>query len=62
MEDSLNAQIDQINQRLSNIEKSIEVLMRQTKAANSLRDIVYVKGTGGSLGEIAPQIKSIVQR
>jgi len=62
MEDSLNAQIEQINQRLSNIEKSIEILMRQTKAANSLRDIVYVRGTSGTIGDIAPQIKSIVQR
>lgn len=62
MEDSLNAQIEQINQRLSNIEKSIEILMRQTKAANSLRDVVYVRGTSGTIGDIAPQIKSIVQR
>lgn len=62
MEESLNAQIEQINQRLSNIEKSIEVLMRQTKAANSLRDVVYVRGTSGTIGDIAPQIKSIVQR
>ena len=62
MEDSLNAQIEQINQRLSNIERSIEILMRQTKAANSLRDVVYVCGTSGTIGDIAPQIKSIVQR
>lgn len=62
MEDSLNAQIEQINQRLSNIERSIEILMRQTKAANSLRDVVYVRGTSGTIGDIAPQIKSIVQR
>ena len=62
MEDSLNAQIEQINQRLSNIERSIEILMRQTKAANSLRDFVYVRGTSGAIGDIAPQIKSIVQR
>ncbi len=62
MEQSLESQIAMINQRLANIEASIEILIKNTKSAQLLSSVVHVKGNSSSLGSIAPQIKDLTQR
>lgn len=60
MDQSLESQIAQINLRLSNIEKSIATLISQTKSANKISDIVYVKGSG-TIGSYAASISQITK-
>ena len=60
VEESIQSQIAEINQRLARIEKSIETLILQTKSAQRISDIVYVKGTA-TVGSYAPSISQIVK-
>lgn len=60
LDQSLESQIAQINQRLTKIEKSIETLMSQTKSSQRVSDIVYVKGAT-TISSYAPSVSKIVQ-
>lgn len=59
MDQSLELQIAQINQRLTKIEKSIELLLSQTKSSQKISDIVYVKGAT-TISSYAPSVAKIV--
>ena len=59
MDQSLEIQIAHINQRLSNIEKSIELLVSQTKSTSRVSDVVYIKG--GTISSCAPSVSQIVK-
>ena len=58
MDQSLEIQIAHINQRLSNIEKSIELLVSQTKNTSRVSDVVYIRG--GTIGSCAPSVSQMV--
>jgi|688.fasta_scaffold760278_1 hypothetical protein len=58
MDQSLEIQIAHINQRLSNIEKSIELLVSQTKSTSRVSDVVHIRG--GTISSCTPSVSQMV--